>query len=134
MDGKNADKRKGMIALLLPFFLALIFWSANHYTEPITILNPQSYPKVGGQWTVDFETAGAGELKIENLNPDAVFFSGLFYEENGDWIETGYTISGNKLIIEWPVLGKSDESRINGRLIMNVGKAGKHQLRFSFIS
>jgi parallel beta-helix repeat protein len=42
--------------------------SEEIYTISITILNIQSYPVVGGNWTVKFNTTGTADLKIRPVN------------------------------------------------------------------
>jgi hypothetical protein len=60
----------GLIVLFIALACAL---SAASESLPagdvnITIINPQSYPTVGGNWTVTFNTTGAADLWITAVN------------------------------------------------------------------
>jgi len=68
-----------------------------HPEPSITILNPQSYPKVGGDWTVEFSTTGEGILTVENLNPGEVEFTLLAYLDT-EWLQLESTINNNTQI------------------------------------
>ena len=77
-------KKKGMklFIVALASFLMLVFCivaaspdSSLRFIDPtpaldssITILNPQSYPSVGENWTVRFNTTGKANLTITAVN------------------------------------------------------------------
>jgi len=51
----------------------VVYWivpslSNQTYEVEITVLNVQSYPTVGGNWTVEFETVGSGDLTIVGVD------------------------------------------------------------------
>jgi hypothetical protein len=81
-ENRKMNRRTGAfaLALLLTFTCIIIvpaspaptlnFFSSSTPAlySSITILNPQSYPSVGGNWTVRFNTTGKANLSITAVN------------------------------------------------------------------
>ena len=92
----------------------------------INIINAQSYPAVGGNWTVRFNTTGAANLTITPVN-------GTEFERDLKFIELK---CGNDIIdaqyyeekVFYPDWNCSEE----GKEISKVLLPGKHILEFSF--
>ena len=57
-----------MIILLLLFALLPVINSTNENKPSIKIINFQSYPVIGGNWTVKFNTIGKADLIIKAIN------------------------------------------------------------------
>jgi len=95
-------------------------------TVEIHILNVQSYPEVGGEWSVGFTTLGQADLIIEGLEntifgQDIEFKSLKCGQENRTPTKTG-----NSYIY------KNWSCNQEASFISQVLKPGKHYLRFSF--
>ncbi len=92
--------------------------------QSINVINVQSYPQVGGIWTVYFNTSGNGTLKIENLSPGEICFAGLYREDVPDWTVVDSETQENITEAEW------NHSR--GKVEYRVLCGGKHTLKFTF--
>jgi len=60
----------------------VVYWivpslSNQTYEVSITVLNVQSYPTVGGNWTVEFETVGSGDLVVYGYDGTSFGYGGL---------------------------------------------------------
>ncbi len=76
--------------LLAGFMFAGMDFGLNYGSEPthqtITIINPHSLPKVGGDWTIYFNTTGTGELRINDHSfPEEVGFVDLYQRTGQEW-------------------------------------------------
>ena len=111
--------------------LDYVEWIVPHLSEQtfeisIEILNVQSYPVVGGNWEVKFNTLGKADLKISGIN-GTVFGKDLEFLE----IKCGDTA----LDYEWKNNGifiKNYECEEEGTEVSKVLTPGKHTLEFSF--
>ena len=96
----------------------------------ITIINVQSYPTVGGNWTVRFTTVGSGDLVITAI--DGTTFGELlpadlkFLELNNGTHTLTPTIEGNSIIYH------DYSSMVEGSETSQVLTAGQHHLEFRF--
>ncbi|MGI0011355.1 MAG: LamG domain-containing protein, partial [Nitrosopumilaceae archaeon] len=96
----------------------------------ITIINVQSYPSVGGNWTVRFTTVGTADLIITGIDrttfgesyPDDLMFLEL---NNGTHTLTPI-IQGNSIIY------RNYSSNLEGFESSKVLTKGKHHLEFRF--
>ncbi len=103
----------------------------------IDVLNEQSYPTVGGYWTVEFVTKGTHDLIVSAINatsfgaglPDDVEFISL-YDSDGSEIapEFIYDDSGSNASVVFPDYSNDDV----GSFKMLVHTPGKHHLKFEF--
>ena len=92
----------------------------------ITIINPQSYPAVGGSWTVMFNTTGTADLWITavngtEFNKDLMFLG----------VRCGNEILNYELINNSIFVGNYECSE-TGTGTGKVLSAGKHHLEFRF--
>ncbi|AFS80974.1 hypothetical protein NKOR_05440 [Candidatus Nitrosopumilus koreensis AR1] len=96
----------------------------------INVINVQSYPTVGGYWTVRFDTLGTADLTVTGFNgttfgnslPDDLSFTSLTAGVDSFTPE----ISGNSLIFRDY---SSDSQGILNNLVMTKGE---HNLKFTF--
>ncbi|NJD77089.1 MAG: hypothetical protein FIB08_08355 [Candidatus Methanoperedens sp.] len=94
--------------------------------ETITIINVQSYPTLGGNWTVRFNTSGTSNLSITPVN-GTLFGNDL--EFSGLWCgTTELNAIYNGTSVTYPGWNCPDEGRIVNRPITS----GKHTLEFVF--
>ncbi|OYT40973.1 hypothetical protein B6U80_02180, partial [Candidatus Pacearchaeota archaeon ex4484_26] len=91
----------------------------------ITILNPQEYPALGGEWQVNFKTQGEADLIITATQG-----------EFGKDLEFLKITCGDKVLDhEWQdssILIKNYQCKKQGRITSRVLKEGRHTLRFKF--
>jgi len=92
--------------------------------QSINVINVQSYPQVGGIWTVYFNTSGNGTLKIENLSPSEICFVGLYREDVSDWVVVDAEKQENITEAGW--------NHSSGKVEYRVLCGGKHTLKFTF--
>ncbi len=113
-------------------FYDRVLWNIPHLSEQlfeieaqITVLTLQSYPSVGRNWTVDFQTFGSSDLLIEALQPVEVSLKELYYSDtpNGPWTPLAIA-PGASLTVPW--------DHNYGRLVSKVLFPGKHTIRFTF--
>jgi concanavalin A-like lectin/glucanase superfamily protein/uncharacterized protein DUF2341 len=141
MVRKQCMKRFICIMILLLFFGVLIpqYISVDFFSKKaeiiqpqITILNIQSYPKVGSYWTVYFEVEGTADLIIEPIDgttwsfEDAVNCDIIFQHLKTEDNLVPYIWENQKLIIK---------NFSSAKPILEVSKVrtlGKHTLQFSF--
>lgn len=96
--------------------------------EIITILNPQSYPSVGGNWTVHFNTTGKADLTITPVNNTYFGVDIQFLELRcGDEVVNATCNGTSVFYADWNC---SDSE--TGYFIVKVLKAGNHTLEFRF--
>ncbi len=94
--------------------------------ETITIINVQSYPTLGGNWTVRFNTSGTSNLSITPVN-GTLFGNDL--EFSGLWCgATELNATYNGTSVTYPGWNCTDEGKIVNRPITS----GKHTLEFMF--
>ncbi|NOQ37759.1 hypothetical protein GQ472_02615, partial [archaeon] len=100
--------------------------SNDTYEIDLTILNIQSYPTVGGNWTVRFETAGTSDLTITAIN-------GTYFGTDLEFLEIkcgtqilDYLIVDNSIFIENYTCNET------GHEVSKVLTSGKHHLKFRF--
>jgi len=74
-SAKDNDVRKRLVTMIVLCMMLLITFlpmiglvGRNEGFGEITILNPQSFPLVGGKWTVKFTTLGCANLTISAIN------------------------------------------------------------------
>ena len=116
-----------VLLLVLGYLLPVSGTSHAHNERSITILNPQSYPVVGGNWTINFNTTGSGTLKINNHSfPEEVGFVALYKKERNLWIQVDVDIDTDYDIIT------ADWSYSEGKAVFRVKNPGKHVLEFDF--
>jgi hypothetical protein len=97
----------------------------------LTVLNVQSYPLVGGNWRVDFETEGTANLSIRGINGTS--WHDLLETEDlrlltltCDGASVPYTWENGTLFVEeWSCNGTGSETSL-------VLTPGKHHLEFRF--
>jgi len=92
----------------------------------ITIINPQSYPAVGGSWTVMFNTTGTADLWITAVN-GTEFNKDLMFLE----VRCGDEILNYELINNSIFIGNYECSE-TGTGTGKVLTSGKHHLEFKF--
>ncbi len=111
-------------------------WTVPHLSNQtfevdITILNVQSYPIVGGEWTVRFETSGRADLEIRSVNGT------VWHNENedGDLRFLELKCGEETLDYEWTgdsVLVEGYECNETGYETSRVLTSGKHDLQFRY--
>ncbi len=100
--------------------------SSQTFEIGITIINVQSYPMLGGNWTVHFNTSGISDLSITPINGTAF---GRDLEFLGLWCGPAQVNAVyNGTSVSYPGWNCSDEGRIINRPIT----PGKHTLEFVF--
>jgi len=96
----------------------------------ITVLNEQSYPTLGGTWTVEFTTTGTGDLTITSV--DGTSFGNTlpddlkFLELNNGYQTLNPVVENNSITYH---NYSSDEM---GFVTVQVLTPGKHHLEFRF--
>jgi len=111
-------------------------WVVPHLSEQtfevsIVILNVQSYPTVGGNWTVRFETVGMEDLTIKAVNGTS--WSNIDEENDLKFLEI--KCGEQVLEYEWvndSVFIENYSCNETGYEISKVLTAGKHTLEFRF--
>ncbi len=97
----------------------------------ITVLNVQSYPTVGGNWTVMFETLGTANLTVTAVNGTTWSDS----RENGDLRFLELKCGGEPKNYEWKngsVFIEDYSCGETGHETSKVLTSGKHYLEFDF--
>ena len=97
----------------------------------ITVLNPQSYPVVGGDWTIEFRTHGIHDLAVSAIEgttfgdyaPDDVGFVDLWC--GSDSMRDATARNGVITFEDYQCHGTSS-------LVLRVHTPGMHDLQFSF--
>ena len=102
---------------------------SSYDVQTINIINEYSTPEVGGTWTVLFNTTGAGQLQISNMNPGEVSFNSVYYKdpelkESDNWIRLLSGMTDDSIIANWDYE--------EGRLISDVWSKGVHTIEFVF--
>ncbi|MFH1400449.1 MAG: LamG-like jellyroll fold domain-containing protein [Nanoarchaeota archaeon] len=116
-------------------------WQVPHFSEQeflveITILNVQSYPAVGGTWTVRFNTTGVGDLAVRVINGTS------WDDENDDFDLTFAQLQCGEDIIDASFITLTGQTSYvlvpnytcnsTGGEISGVNTPGKHHLEFEF--
>ncbi len=92
----------------------------------LTVINVQSYPMVGGEWEVQFNTTGTGDLIISGFN-GTLFYQDLEFLKLTCGNETlNASVTNNSIIYENYFCGQI------GSEVSKVLTAGKHTLEFRF--
>jgi len=107
----------------LVLILSAIYLS-NAEERRIDILNPHSYPVVGGKWSIRFHTTGSGELKIFDYSFPNVEFEKLYALVNGETVKVPVTIKNGEIVADW--------NYKEGIAVFRVNSEGKHLIEFSF--
>ena len=99
------------LALLLVFALYGIAASSEAENEAlnpgITILNPHSHPKLGGNWTVYFNATGSGTLEINDHSfPEEVGFIGIYRKGETSWESIPVNIEGDIISAKLALSGR----------------------------
>ena len=106
--------------------------SNDTYEIELIILNVQSYPTVGGNWTVKFNTTGTANLTITAVNGT----TWTNYSESDYDLKFLEIKCGNQTLdYEWineSVFVENYTCNQTGYEISKVLTTGKHQLRFTF--
>ncbi|MFC1786953.1 hypothetical protein ACFLY8_02855 [Halobacteriota archaeon] len=99
--------------------------TSSEENQSITILNPQSYPYVGDNWTIYFNTTGSGVLEIHDHSfPEEVGFVGIYQKDGDVWNWVPANITGDLISADW--------NYTEGRAIFKVLTPGEHILEFRF--
>ncbi|MDY6965303.1 MAG: hypothetical protein SVM80_04950 [Halobacteriota archaeon] len=121
----------GAILLLFSIFLLSVIDTVHTSDlslgpdKSITILNPQSYPVVGGDWVIYFNTTGHGTLEINDHSfPEEVGFVGLYQKEGAFWVPVKAKIYDDLISSNW--------SYLEGKAVFGVKTSGEHILQFRF--
>ncbi|RME32246.1 hypothetical protein D6789_00170, partial [Candidatus Woesearchaeota archaeon] len=108
----------------------LVEWTIPHLSNQtfeidLTVLTLQSYPTVGGFWTVDFETVGQANLTIEPWNHTT--WADLEFNELrcGDTVVTRRLTDGAVRVPDY-------ECNTTSHHVVRVLTAGKHEQRITF--
>ncbi|MEE9565139.1 MAG: hypothetical protein V3V63_05465, partial [Candidatus Hydrothermarchaeaceae archaeon] len=116
---------------LLQFVLLLVLLSFFFIPQPalepqtITILNPHSLPRVGADWTIYFNTTGAGELQVNDHSfPEEVDFVNLYRKSEQDWYGVPVIIDGDLITANW--------SYSLGKAVFRVKTPEEHTLEFRY--
>jgi hypothetical protein len=115
------------IVLLLSVSTFFLLPQSVPYTETqtITILNEHSHPQVGGNWTIYFNTTGAGKLQVNDHSfPEEVAFVNLYRRSGPDWWAVPVTISGDLISADW--------SYDDGKAVFHVKTPEEHVLEFRY--
>jgi predicted CxxxxCH...CXXCH cytochrome family protein len=96
------------------------------FKPSIEIVNPESRPRLGGEWEVYFKTKGSGVLEIRDHSfPEEVGFIALLYKKIGDqWIPVPIEISGDLIRAQW--------NHGEGKAIFKPLTTGKHTVELKF--
>ncbi|MEE8401766.1 MAG: hypothetical protein V3R86_06395, partial [Candidatus Hydrothermarchaeaceae archaeon] len=115
-----------IVLVLAVFTLFLLPQPVPELTpQTITILNPHSLPRVGGEWTIYFNTTGVGELKInDHAFPDEVDFVDLYRHTGQNWWRVPVSITGDLIIANW--------TYPFGKAIFHVKTPEEHVLEFIY--
>ncbi|GAF81816.1 unnamed protein product, partial [marine sediment metagenome] len=107
------------------------YLSNQTYEVEITVLNVQSYPTIGGNWTVAFNTIGTADLAITAVN--GTIWSNINEDNDLKFLEVR---CGNDILeYEWindSVFIENYECYETGYEISKVLTSGKHTLEFEF--
>jgi hypothetical protein len=106
-------------------------WSIPHlsnqsYEISITVLNIQSYPMVGGYWTVSFTTTGVADLVISGEDGTDFGVDIVHDSLNCNGVEQNITQDGNAIIVHNFTCGSTAYHRVR------VLTTGKHTRKFDF--
>jgi|GEM_PF-6570704 len=106
--------------------LALVVLFLSHLAPQIEVLNPQSYPEIGGKWVVHFNTSGKATLKIKPIK-------GTSWEKDLEFLGVYY---GNRIVKSSvendTIVVKNYQCKENGKEVSKVISKGRHNLEFSF--
>ena len=109
----------------------VVFTGKNVNSEEITIINVQSYPRIGGNWSVFFTTVGEGDLTISAVNGTS--WSGTTSDHDLKFLQCR---KGNETLhYEWrnnSVFIPHFSSNVTCYEISEVLTAGVHTLKFQF--
>ena len=126
-------KRTVLLAFVLAAILAAVLavtlaGVVSHAGEPghVTVLNPKSYPLVGGTWAVHLDIKGGGTMTVSAANGTAfgedVEFAGM-YGRSDARSEPSFAEDGNTLRFDYVQDGQ-------WTFEVNVLTGGPHHLRF----
>src|SRR3989344_1136277 len=116
-----------------------VYWNIPHLSDQdfsleinLLILNIQSYPVVGGNWSVNFNTTGTADLTIEAV--DGTTWSNINDNNDLRFLElkcgsnlVNYDWIGNKVFI-----GNYNCDGLTGVEVSKVISQGGHHLKFTF--
>jgi len=144
--------------------ITYIEWIVPHlsnqsYELELTILNVQSYPIVGGNWTVRFNTTGTANLTInpingttwineseynyfiennlsDNITEDLVYLETKCGENseklNYSWIDVNYSYEGENITTKAVFIQNYSCNNDTGYHIVRVLTEGSHHQKFQF--
>nr|MBI4156879.1 LamG domain-containing protein [Candidatus Woesearchaeota archaeon] len=126
----NKDLLKLVLLVFIFLFIVISFVLLSKYNgadelDTIKVLNEHSYPKIHGNWTVEFETRGKSDLVIKGIN-GTVFGNDLVFLE----IKCGNEAL-DYIKIEDGVLVRDYECS-KGKEVSKLLTGGNHTLSFSF--
>lgn len=114
-------KKKAIIAST-----ATIAGTALYVLLSITVLNIQSYPTVGGEWVVEFNTTGTADLSVTAINgtywDKDLIFQGIYC---GDSLQDSMFVGDSYVVRDYSCFE-------TGREVSKVLSKGKHTLHFQF--
>ena len=123
-----------LLAFALAAMLAMtlvVTGAVLHAGEPVqvTVLNPKSYPLVGGTWAVDLDVKGGGTLTVSAVDGTAfgdggdIKFAEMYHHDSRTALTPSSVWGGGALRFE-------DVREGRYTLDVNVLTAGPHHLRF----
>ena len=123
--------RNGMVllaAMLAVALAAALAGAAPHTGQSgqITVLNPESYPLVGGTWSVELDVDGGGTLEVSAVDGTAfgkdIEFAGMYGRDKAH-LEPSYTWSHDALRFD-------DLQEGRWTFEVNIITDGPHHMRF----
>lgn len=123
-----------LIGVIFSQYISVDFFSkkAEHVRPTISIINIQSYPKVGGFWSVSFKVKGTADLIITPV--DGTTWS-EYDGNNSDLVFQCLTDDTASFTYEWKNNQVIIENFSSDKTIIEVSKVqtlGKHVLKFTF--
>ncbi|KHO45160.1 hypothetical protein J4460_04680, partial [Candidatus Woesearchaeota archaeon] len=126
-----------------------IEWIVPHLSNQtfdveITVMNVQSYPSVGGNWTVYFDTTGAGNLTITPITDTTWAFNETPINHSSEGIDLNFLgLACGNVSVAWITVGDCSSNNCSVRAenfscgeiateISAVRTPGEHHLRFDF--
>src|SRR3990172_9188436 len=127
-----ADTNENGIIDRMEWFVPQLSEQGFEIEADIVIINVQSYPTVGGNWTVYFNTTGTADLIITAINGTTF---GNAFPDDLEFLELNngsYTLSPNVNLTENTVTYSNYTSNMTGFESSEVLTEGKHHLMFKF--
>lgn len=112
----------------VPKFKLTVGKASEEFNFGITIINIKSYPNLGGQWVVYFNTTGTADLTVSGFN-------GTHFDQDLNFVEIkcGDTVmNATKGANNYTVRDYYCADGVNGTEISTVATTGPHTLEFRF--